>query len=158
MIHGEAYSQNCDAMPPIQDEQMKIFSYLPDLFNEYSWSERQQAFLKENKDSVITWIKECSSKNNRIGLNFKHTIWQLNATETIPYLISVYNITKKDHDILTLLMLMMKENSYEPFVMSPSYKKLYGETSNYQDCIKYNKANEELIIKRATDFYNGLKK
>src|SRR5882757_401680 len=41
MTHAESYSQNCDAMPPIQDEQKKIFGQLPDLFGEGSWSDRQ---------------------------------------------------------------------------------------------------------------------
>jgi hypothetical protein len=157
MLHGESFNQNCDAMPPIQDEQKKIFGYLPDAFDEFAWSDRQIAFFTGNKDSVLAWIKECTSKNNRVGINFKQAIIQMNASEMIPYLIAAYNTTKKDHDILTMLMLLMKEAKYAPFVSSASYKKLYGDESNYQDFISYNKANEELIIKRATDFYNGLK-
>ncbi len=157
MLHGESYSQNCDAMPPIQDEQKKIFGYLPDMFNEFTWSERQEKFLTDNKESVIALIKECASKSNRIGINLKQAILVMNAKETIPFLIKVYTSQHKDHDILSLLMLLMKENNYEPFVASTSYKKLYGEESNYMDYLTYNKANEELILKRATDFANGSK-
>lgn len=157
MLHAESFSQNCDAMPPIQDEQKKIFGYLPDMFEEFTWSERQEKFFTDNRDSVVALIKECVSKNNRVGINFKQAILIMNATEMIPFLIKVYNIQKKDHDILSLLMLLMKENKYEPFLASSSYTKLYGEDSNYMDFLTYNKANEDLIIKRATDFINGSK-
>ncbi|MBK5270624.1 MAG: hypothetical protein JJE22_06380 [Bacteroidia bacterium] len=155
MLHGESFSQNCDAMPPIQDEQKKIFGYLPDAFDEFAWSERQELFLTENRDSVMILIKECASKNNRLGINFKQAILVMNATEMIPFLIKVYNVQHKDHDILSLLMLLMKENKYEPFLASASFRKLYGDDSNYMDYITYNKPNEDLIIKRATDFANG---
>ncbi len=157
MIHGETYSQNCDAMPPIQDEQTKIFGHLPDVFNEFNWSERQAKFLADNRDSVMVWIRECVSKNYHIGVNFKLAIQQINATEMIPFIIKTYKMKQKDNDLLTLLMLLMKDNSYPPFLSSASYKKLYGDNSNYQDFILATKANRELIIKRATDFYNGLK-
>jgi hypothetical protein len=157
MIHGESFSQNCDAMPPIQDEQKKIFSYLPDAFDEFAWSERQVNFFTGKRDSVIYLMKECISKNNRVGVNFKHAIMEINAREMIPFLIKTYTTTKKDHDILTVFMLLMKENKYAPFLSSASCKKLYGDNSNYQDFLLFNKANEDLIIKRATDFYNESK-
>jgi hypothetical protein len=73
----------------------------------------------------------------------------------IPFLIKTYNIDKKDHDILTVLMLLMKENQYKPFLASQSFRKLYGEEASYQAHLELNKANEELILKRAMDFYNG---
>jgi len=155
MLHGESFSQNCDAMPPIQDEQKKIFAYVPDAFDEWAWSERQTKFLSSNRDSVIALMKECITKTNRVGVNFKQAILEINAREMIPFLIKVYNVNKKDHDILTVLMHLMKDNEYAPFMTSSSYKKLFGENSNYQEFLNYNKANEELIIKRATEFYNG---
>jgi hypothetical protein len=157
MIHAESFSQNCDVMPPIQDEHKKIFGHLPDDFGEYAWSERQINFFKNNKDSVIKLMKECIAMEKRIGLNFKHAIVQMNATELIPFLISTYKAaSKKDHDILTVLMLFMKRNRYASFLSSASNKKLYGDESGFQSFILYNTANEDLIIKRATDFYNGL--
>jgi hypothetical protein len=159
MIHPESYSQNCDAMPPIQDEQKKIFAQLPDVFGEFEWSERQTKFFLANRDSVILLMKACITKDNRIGLNFKHVIIDINAKEMIPLLISIYNTNKKDHDILTMLMLLMKDNEYDQFLNSTSYKKLYADSdASYKAYLTFNTANEELIIKRATDFYNGLHK
>ena len=73
----------------------------------------------------------------------------------IPFLISFYNEKKKDGDILTLLNLLMLQNKYEPFMASPTYDKLYKEGSDYIAFIVYNKANEDLIIQRATQFYNA---
>jgi hypothetical protein len=155
MIHAESYSQNCDAMPPIQNEQKKIFAYIPDAFDEYDWSDRQVKFLSSNRDSVIALMKESISRTKRVGVNFKQAIIEINAKEMIPFLIATYNITKKDHDILTLFLQLMKDNEYEAFLNSGSYKKLYSEDSNYQAFLNFNTANESLIIKRATDFYNA---
>jgi hypothetical protein len=158
MIHAESYSQNCGAMPPIQDEQKKIFANLPDAFNERSWSDRQSTFLKAHRDSVIGLMKESIDRTKRVGLNYKQAIIEVNALEMIPLLIITYNMTKKDHDILTIFLLLMKENEYGPFISSGSYKKLYGNESNYATYLNYNQANADLIIKRATDFYNANKR
>jgi hypothetical protein len=157
MIHGESFSQNCDAMPSIQDEQKKIFAYIADAFEEFAWGDRQTAFFTDNRDSVIALMKESILRTKRVGVNFKQVIAQVNAKEMIPLLITTYNLAKKDQDILTLLMQLMKDNKYEPFLSSSAYKKLYGDEDNYQSFLTLNKANADLIIKRATDFYNGVK-
>ena len=69
-----------------------------------------------------------------------------------------YNEKKKDGDVLTLMMVLMKVNNYEPFLSSTTYNKLYEEEFNFTASIGYNKANEELIIQRATEFYNARSK
>jgi hypothetical protein len=158
MIHEEAYSQICDAMPPIQDEQKKIFAQTGFDMEEREWSERQIKFFNDNRDSVIKLMSEIIVRSKHVGLNFKDVIVEIKAKEMIPLLINTYNFSKKDHDILTVLMLLMKDNNYQPFLSSTSYKKLYGEVGNYEAYLNYNKANEELIIKRAADFYNGVSK
>jgi hypothetical protein len=160
MIHAESYSQNCDAMPPIKDEQKKIFAYIADAFEEHNWSERQTKFLSGNRDSVIALMRESIARTKRVGVNFKQAIIEINAKEMIPDLIAVYTANKaiKDLDLLTVMMQLMKDNEYEPFLLSPSYKKMYAEDASYQSFLNYNKANEDLIIKRATEFYNADKK
>jgi hypothetical protein len=154
MIHGEVFSQICDVIPQIQDEQKKIMGYLPETFDEYHWSDRQLKFMVANRDSVLALIRSGIAVDKRIGLNYK-----LNATEMIPLLISTYNIQKKDHDILTVLMLLMEKNKYPAFFTSISHTKLYSKERDYyhEAFLVYNKPNEDLIIKRATDFYNGLR-
>jgi hypothetical protein len=160
MIHAESYSQNCDAMPPIQNEHKKIFPYIADAFNEAEWSERQTKFLSANRDSVMALIRESILRSKRVGVNYKHTIIEINAIELIPDLITVYHAKTrtKDLDLLTLMMQLMKENEFEPFLLSASYKKLYADDADYRAYLTYNKANEDLIIKRATEFYNANKK
>lgn len=158
MIHAEAYSQNCDVIPPILDEDKKIFGNLPDVFNEHSWSERQDNFLVSNRDTVMTLIRESVVRSKRMGVNYKTAIVNVNGRELIPFLISTYHIDQKDKDILTVLMLLMKKNEYKPFMTSASYIKLYGKNSDYGSFIDFNKANEALIISRATAFYNGSSK
>ncbi|OQP45153.1 hypothetical protein A4H97_32970 [Niastella yeongjuensis] len=157
MIHPESYSQNCDPLPIRENEDQRIFGHLKDIFGEYDWSDRQLNFLRKGRDTVIQLMMPLIEKNNRIGGNFKEAIFEMNATEMIPYLIAFYNKEKKDHYILTLLMLLMKENKYPEFMNSASYKKLYAvEEGEYAAYLVYNKANEDLIIQRATNFYDGL--
>ena len=160
MIHAESYSQNCDAEPPIPDEHKKIFAHLPDAFGEYNWSARQKDFFNEYKDSVIELMKESIIRTNKVGLNYKEAIIEINAVKMIPVLVDVYkkNTARRDLDILTIFMLLMKENKFEPFLKSASFTKLYGDDNSYGSYLNYNKANEDLIIERVMSFYNGYKK
>jgi hypothetical protein len=160
MIHAESFSQNCDAMPPIKNEDKKIFAYIADAFEEHEWSERQTAFLSSNRDSVIAIMRESIGRSKRVGVNYKKAIIEINAVEMIPDIIAVFNEATafKDLDLLTVMMQLMKENEYEPFLLSGSYKKMYAEDASYQTYLNYNKANADLIVKRATEFYNAEKK
>ncbi|MCK7553778.1 hypothetical protein MKQ70_01665 [Chitinophaga sedimenti] len=157
MIHAESYSQNCDIVLPEPDEEKKIFAYLPSVFGDTHWSSRQLDFFQSNRDSVLALIKESANRSKRTGLNYKHALMEMHAVEAIPFLAEFYQRDRKDHDILTLLMLLMKESRYAPFLSSASYTKLYSKESNYFSYLQDNKANEDLIIKRATDFYNSRK-
>lgn len=160
MIHPESYSQNCDGMPPVADEEKQIFGQLPEGYAENAWSERQKKFFLANRDSVIALMQYCINADKNIGLNFKHVIVDVHATQLIPLIIETYNITKKDHDLLTVLLLLMKDGEYRPFITSSSYKKLYatGDDTYFSKHLTFNSENEALIIKRATDFYNSLSK
>ncbi|MNU11874.1 hypothetical protein D3C72_2600680 [compost metagenome] len=51
----------------------------------------------------------------------------------------------------------MKRGEYSEFMKSTSFKKLYGETSNYYAYLDYNKENEALIYRRAMGYYNEKK-
>ncbi|MBC9934724.1 hypothetical protein [Chitinophaga qingshengii] len=158
MIHAEISAQNCDVRPPIQDEDKKIFGQMADGMEESVWSDRQSKFLISNRDSVMALIKESVNRSKRMGANYKMAIVEINGREMIPFIIETYNKDQKDRDLLTLLMLLMKNNEYNPFMVSQSYRKLYGDNADYQSYIDYNKGNEDLIIKRATDYYNTIRK
>lgn len=158
MIHAEVSSQNCDIPTPILEEDFKIFGSLPDAFDEASWSDRQLNFLISNRDSVLSLISESVNRSKKVGLNYKTAIEHVNGWEVIPVLIKTYKIDHKDHDILTVLIQLMKKNDYQPFMTSASYLKLYGKNSTYTSFINLNQANEDLILNRAEAFYNGRKK
>jgi hypothetical protein len=156
MLHGEDFSQNCSAMPEILDEQKKIFPYFPGPFgDEAIWSDRQRAFLDNNRTKVVKMLRETIAARQRVGINLKQAIVYVKANELIPDLISVYKRDRKDHDLLTVMMLLMQEGKYRPFMDSPTYKKLYADDANYQSNIAFNAANEKLIIDRANAFYKS---
>lgn len=154
MIHPESYSQICDYIPPPKKASEKVFAYLPELFSEYNWSERQRKFVKDNRDSVMFLIKESALRSKRIKLNYKQAIVEANATEMIPFLIEIYNTDSKDGDILTVLLRLMREGKYKPFVLSPLHKKLYNNEENFDSYIDLTDETRDLIIKWANDFYN----
>jgi hypothetical protein len=160
IVHPENYSQICDPFPTHGQEANRIYGSLSDTYGEYTWSERQANFFKNNRVEVAQIMKELIAKEHRIGNNLKEVIIEMNGTELIPYLIDTYKKEKKDHYILTLLLVLMKNNNYPEFVNSSGYKKLYGEKAQddymHASYLVYNKANEDLIIQRATNFYNGL--
>lgn len=156
MLHGEDFSQNCDVMPPIADEEKKVFSYIPGPFyDEATWSQRQRDFLHDNRSKVIDLLRETMLVKKRIGVNLKAAVLELNAWELIPDMVKVYKIQNKDHDILTLMMLLMKEGNYKPFMESTTYKKFYGDDSNYQAFVMANSANQKLTIDRAMGYYKS---
>ncbi len=157
MIHAELYAQNC-AIPEYQTQvDKKIFGTLLDGFNETSWSQRQTDFLNENRDSVMKLIQESVLRSKRMGVNYKHALVEINAWEMIPFIIDYAKKTPKDKDALTLLMLLMKRGEYQEFTTSTSFKKLYGDNSNYYAYLNYNKENEALIFKRALNYYKDRK-
>jgi hypothetical protein len=105
-------------------------------------------------------MKESIARTNKVGLNFKLAIIEMNGISIIPALLETYkkNTTTKDLDILTTFMLLMTENKYEPFLKSASFTKLYSDDADYMAFLNYNKANEDLIIQRVTAFYNAQRK
>lgn len=156
MIYYESYSQGCNYVGPMVDEDKRIYAQIPDRIGDGYWGDRQTRFFKDNMDSVIALMTESITRAQRVGLNYKHVIIDINAVNMIPLLIETYNLKKRDHDILTLLLLLMKNNHFAPFYASVSYKKLYtGGHPYFGGSLTYNSANEALIIQRATDFYNS---
>jgi hypothetical protein len=155
-IFGEVTSQVCDVMPKIIDEEKKIFGQLPPSFSyERGWSESQLEFFKTNRSQVISLIRDTIKTRKKVGVNLKNIINEINGVELIPDLVTAYQTNKRDGDLLTVMMLLMNENKYAPFISSASHKKLYGENSDYRSYINFNKDNTKLIIDRATAFYQS---
>lgn len=158
MIHPDSYSQICHLGPFQTDHAHRIFGTLPDVFGEYDWSSRQLAFFNDHRDSVIALMKDLIKKEGRVGENFKQVIIVLNATELIPLLTDAARKETKDHNNLTVLILLMKENDYPEYINSSFDQKLKGEPIDGRPpFLVYNKANEDLIIQQANNFYQGLR-
>ncbi|HWA82827.1 MAG TPA: hypothetical protein VG820_05315 [Fimbriimonadaceae bacterium] len=154
MIHAEDFAQNCDVMPPIVDEQKKIFAFTPDgMGEERSWSERQRNFLTKNRAKVIDLLRSTIKARRRLGANLKQAIELLDANELIPDAIAVYRRDRKDNDILTMLMLLMKDAKYKPFLASNLYAKLYAdEGASYKAFVAADAAHARQILDLATAF------
>jgi hypothetical protein len=158
MIHAESYSQMCDPLPEHPDEKDRIYSFTVNYFGEYDWSHRQNMFFQENRVGVERLMKAVIDQQCKVGMNFLDVIVSNNSVDMIPYLIDVYRKDNSNHYILSTLMLLMKENKYPEFLQSISYKKLYDQGAiRFDAYLNYNKANEDLIIQRATNFYNSIK-
>ena len=153
MLHGEDPSQNCSAMPWIVDEEHKVFAYPAGFFGDEVWSDRQMAFLRGHRSDVVRLLRETIRARGRVGSNLKDTITYLNTNELIPDLIWAYQRDRKDQDILSVLMLLMREGKYAPFLASSTYKKLYGEGASEGSYLAATEANQKLMFERATAFY-----
>ena len=153
MINFESYSQNCSLNFPPFDEGKKIFAYLPRSFDEFSWSDRQLKFFKDNRDSVIALMGESISREKSVGINYKNVIVDLDAVSLMPLLIRTYDLDRRDHDILTVLSLLMQQSNYKPFVSSDVCKELNaGQESYLKRCVEFKPANAEQILRLAAQF------
>lgn len=154
MLHGELGLQNCDAMMYVNGAEKKVFGHFPDAFgDESTWSESQEAFMRSHRAEFVPLIRETMAEQGVVGVNIKHAVLVLKANEVIPDLVAVYKKNRKDHDILTLLMLLMRDGEYRPFLKSATYRKLYGEQSSYSSWITASKANQDLVGARAMAFH-----
>ena len=157
-IYKNQHFQICSHMGIYIGDEHKIFAQL---LPSFSWgsirSVLSSKFWKPYRDSVIFYLNDCISKDKRIGVNFKEVIVAINAVEMIPFITTSYQADSKDHDILTVLMLLMKNNAYRPFLASDLNKILYqDDDASYKSSVDWTPENEALIIKLANDFYDGL--
>ncbi|HTQ10042.1 MAG TPA: hypothetical protein VMI31_08235 [Fimbriimonadaceae bacterium] len=153
MIHAEDFSQNCAGMPEIAGENKKIFGHTPGAFeaDERTWSERETGFLNHNRAKVIRLLRD-SMRSGHVGINVKGAIEETKAYELIPDLIAAHERDPDDHDLLTVMMLLMDDAKYKPFMATTVAKKLYGDNSNYQGAIEDTPAHEKLIVTLAGMF------
>lgn len=159
MIHGENFEQNCDGWPAVNDEEHKIFAWLPSPFpDDMNWSDRQRAFLSNNRAKVIGMLGSLIRSKGDAGSNVKMAIYRLEGFELIPDLVKLYQAKRVDQDILTLLNMLMLDAKYPALMSSQTYTKLYSENADYRASLVANRENQDLVIKRATDFYRSKKK
>jgi hypothetical protein len=162
MICGEDYSQGCATMLESIGDEGKIYAYPanvhfeePVLAMDCMWSDRQRAFLKSHRSEIIPLLRTTMQSQHRVGVNLKQTIIELNASQLIPDMLSMYLKDHKDKDILSTCCVLMKSAKYEPFVRTRTFKSLYGGGSSYQSGVTANGATEKLILATATAFYRS---
>jgi hypothetical protein len=155
MINPESFYQICSVFGPNGKEKKPLPAYLAALSGSRRWSERQTKFFINNKDTVIQLMTACLQAGSNIGPNFKHVIVDINAKAMIPFVLKAYEKNESDLNLLTVLMLLMKDNKYRPFINSALYKNLYDyENGDYRMYIDLDAASEKLITTLATQFYN----
>lgn len=157
MINPEMYSQNCAIFVPVPEENKKIFGQLMSWVDECTWSDRQMNFLRENRDSVMGLIKESTLRSKKMGVNYKDALVLIHAWESIPFIIDYYQSNPLDKDALTVLLLLMKNGEFIPFLESLNYSILYDLDYTYEAWINYNTDNEALIVKQARAYYTERK-
>ncbi len=153
MIYPEIFSQACAERMFLYDPQNKIFGQLLFVYGGVFWSDRQISFMKKNREKVLGLIQELAAKTHEMGLNYKSAILEINAWESIPFLIDFYRSNPKDKDILTTLLLLLKKAKIPDFERSKIYSKLYGSDVNYDSWINFSEANERYIIETAATYY-----
>jgi len=153
MIYPEIYSQACAERMFVFNPQSKIFAQLLFVYNGVFWSERQLHFMKKNKKRVIDLIIDQANRNNALGLNYKTALIEIDAWESIPFLLSFYQKNPKDKDILTTLLQLLKTSNFGAFEQSKIYNKLYGENTHSDSWVNFSGANEAYIIESAQALY-----
>jgi hypothetical protein len=157
MLVCEDYAQICSGMPIFQGEENFIFAYPPlmDMTGNV-WSHRQSAFLKANRHEVVNLIQQTIRIRRKAGLNLKSAIELIGAYELIPDLAKVFAADMRDHDVLTVIMRLMVDGHYGPFLQSKVYKTLYGGFGvNHKSFVFANESNKSTIVNLALGYYHS---
>lgn len=153
MIYPEIYSQACAEGMFFFDPQDKIFAHLRFVYNGVFWSERQLKFMKGNKKKIIELIIDQAKQGRGLGMNYKTALIEIDAWESIPFLVDFYQTRPIDKDILTTLLQLLKQGNLSAFEQSKIYNKLYGEATHHDSWIKFSRANETYIIESAEAYH-----
>jgi hypothetical protein len=169
LMFPESFNQNCSGEGEIDDEEYwdgkdgvkesspyeKVYGYIT-TDDDFTLSERQINKLKKNKKAIIDYVKQNTKGRSYLPCNYKDLIIQINAIETIPWLINYFenNSHRKDKEVLTVLCSLMYQNEFGPFMESKSCAKMYLRLKkpNY---IEFNSANIKITLERAMDFYKS---
>jgi len=155
MINPEAYSQVCAILPPDSNVRTKIYAHLPFRTEGATISDRQYKFLQSDREAMIGLLKRSIRDSSFIGMNYKNLIISLEAYELIPILVSNYK-KWKDRDLLTVLIKLMQQQKFTPYINSGLEKQLQENTTRYFHAhIPFTTENETLIIRWATELYHA---
>ena len=158
MLHGEVSSQNCDGMPAVLSEESKLFAFPPGPFGEEAdWSDAQRDFLHDHRGTVITLLRQTMRLRGRLGPNLKKAVIELDAVELFPDIVRMYKQSSKDHDLLTVLSVVMRDLKYLPYMKSDIFRKLYNADTNYKTSIPFTAGAAQTIISNAMTLFRAKK-
>lgn len=158
LVYPEQHSQTCSKYIELNEEMNQhIFSYLPKGDEGFYPSERQIEALKENKDSVAFYLKQCYKNKDQIPFDIYLIVEEINLYQLIPLLIE-HNNSKKNSFILALMIRLMMDDKYKPFLNSNLIKDLSDPNSkiiNHRDLkiTKKTKEREEELLFHIQNYY-----
>jgi len=153
IINPEIFSQNCAEPIYFNQPEKKIFPRLIAYYPSQDWSDRQLSFFKKNKPEVLSLFEHTLHEKQHFGINLKGFLIEANAWEEIPFLITYYRTQPADNDILTVLLVLMKNASYRPFLTSSLYNRLYLHEDYFTNWIPASKTNVKEILLLAEQYY-----
>lgn len=158
--YPESFRQICAKFPLMgnKDNKERIKPFIPSKMEGYLISERQRKALAKRKTAIVPLIDSCITQHHRIHDDLKQTIVYLKAYELVPTIVNILKNSNEapDYYLYTLLMLLMKNDSYKGFTSSTIYQKLYDAAKNTQG-IKPTKATCDFIIATANNYYTWKK-
>lgn len=157
--YPESFSQICSLFPTDKDLNKKLQAYLPLVIFGVMASKRQTEALLKRRATEISLIEKCLMSNSRSDAELNRTIVSLKAFELIPVIINIINekdnTLESDTYLFTDLMMLMKNDHYQPFTSSKTYEDLYESNKAYWKAnIVKTKENIDFVIKMASEYYS----
>ena len=161
LFYPASYHQICSFMKPLSsDYQNFIHAYLLIELGERRRSEKQRKVLTLNRNMTVKILSECLFSTNFLGRLEKSVIQELNAYECIPGLIEIFK-KNKDTELLTLCLLLMKNDKFEKLSESKIHETLYADPAHfsigrpytYYQKIPKNEENINIVLSLAEEYY-----
>lgn len=161
LFYPESYHQICSFLKPLSsDYQNFIHAYLLIELGERRRSEKQRKVLTLNRNLTVKVLSECLFTTNFLGRLEKSVIQELNAYECIPGLIEIFK-KNKDTELLTLCLLLMKNDKFEKLSESKIHVTLYADPAHFSIGRPYeyyqktpkNEENINIVLSLAKQYY-----
>jgi len=155
--YPESYHQICMRFAPDYEWDKKIHANLQSTIQGAVMSKRQLNYLKNNRDTVVSYINFCIGGLNYASTPIKKLIVDMNMVECIPNIMKLVRIPGYfDTYNLTVLMKLMTKNNYKPFLDSVIYNDVYGKKANYKTSISFSRKRVDNILFYSEQFFNTL--
>lgn len=148
--YPERFLQNCSGYFSEKLDAPFLHPSLPYQMDGLILSPRQNKSLEESRNAILPYFNEVIKISENIGNDYKRVIVNLKAFECLPALMHKYDTSRiKDNYILTIGLLLMKNDKYLDFLDSDIYKLVYPEEIHW---VKIDLTKE--IRKTAIDLIN----